>query len=117
MNAVVCTGWLQKAATVAYTPQQQRKLTFCLMLAGTGHDGDPTPWQCEVTDQPLIERVEPLMTPGRPLIVQAQLCGRAFADKGVQKGFVRYLLVTAIEFARIDRGGGAGQSSEEEETP
>lgn len=117
MNCVLCTGWLQSAATLAYTPSGRQKLTFHIMVTPKTPDAHPTPWLCEVEDTEMIRTAEPLLTAGRPVIVKGELCGRPYADKGVLKGFSRYLAITAIEFARIDRAkaGSAPVGTEEEQ--
>lgn len=112
MNCVLCTGWIQSAATLAYTPGGRQKLTFLLMVASKISGGQPTPWQCEVEEEALIQTAEPMLTSGRALIVKGELCGRPYTEKGVLKGFSRYLAINAIEFARIERGKAASVAAD-----
>lgn len=101
MNTILCTGWLQKAGTIAYTPAGRRKLMFDVMLAASAPETEATPWRCEIADPELIARVESKLTPGTAVILQAELHGRPFREKDVIKGYTRYLAVTAIEFSRV----------------
>lgn len=110
MNTILCTGWLQKPCVVAYTPAGRRKLTFDLMLAAVHPETEPTPWRCEVGDEELIARAEELLVPGRSVIIRGELHGRPFREHGVIKGFSRYLHITALEFARVERGNVAAMA-------
>lgn len=100
MNIALQTGWIH-SGDVAWVPASgatpaRRKLIFELMVHQP--DGSDMPWACEVTDDDLITRYVPLVTPGRAVIVQAELRGRPFQQQGIQKGWVRYLHVLRAEF-------------------
>lgn len=96
MNTVLLTGWLMKPAEKAYTPAGVARLVFELNVKQS--DGEIIPWHCELTGDAQIAHAEPLAGPGRPLIVQAELCGRPYLKHGVQAGWTRYLRVIAAEF-------------------
>lgn len=104
MITALGTGFLMHAAESAWTsgPNSRQKLVFDVMLQATG-DPEPTPWRCEIEDAAEIARAEKLLTPGRGVVLRAQLAGRAFVKNGVQNGWVRFLRVERVEFVRADR--------------
>jgi len=114
MNTTFATGWLQKAGCMAYTRTGRPKLAFDLMMPADEAGDPPTPWHCEIEDRDLIAHAEPLLTPGRSVIVSARMCGRPYKKHDIITGFTRYLRVTAIEFAKVDRANPVPVAEEEE---
>lgn len=106
MTTATATGYLSRPAEKAYTPTGRAKLIFDLIIA-------EVPWRCEIEDPALIEKAEPLLTAGRAVIVQGELAGRPFVERGVTKGFTRYLRINQAEFVRPDRSNKLGAAEEE----
>lgn len=96
MNFAGATGFLIKHGERACTPQGVEKLLFDVLIY-TG-SGQRIPWHCEVDQKELLDKYQPLLTPGRSIILQAELDGREFRERGVHKGWVRFLRVTKAEF-------------------
>lgn len=106
MTTATATGYLTRGAERAYTPTGQAKLIFDLVIS-------EVPWRCEIEDPVLMERAEPLLTAGRGLIIQGELAGRPYIERGVTKGFTRYLRIHQAEFVRPDRSNKVGAAEEE----
>lgn len=103
MNRVFMTGWTPRGGVRAYTTDGQPRLSFELIVKDSlGGEGT---WRAEVRDMALIDRAEELLTPGRAMIVEGELCTRPYEKGGRVVGDVRHLLVHALEFP--DRRGAA----------
>ena len=115
MITALGTGYLMHGAESAWTtgPSSRKKLVFDVMLQAPG-DAGPTPWRCEIEDAAEVARCEPLLTPGRAVVLRAVLAGRPFVERGVQKGFVRFLRVDHVEFIRADRARPEEEADEAE---
>lgn len=100
MNTAHCTGYLVKDATIAYTREGKRKLLFETFIRAEG-DADATPWTCEMADNPMLDVVAPLLTPGQGVTLDAQIAGRPFLKDGRQVGYHRFLSVTKITPAKV----------------
>lgn len=111
MNTTIATGWLVKEASTAYTPSGTKRLVFETIIRQ--QDGETVPWHCEIADPELMKRAEPLLGPGRPVILQAELCARPYLKHGIASGMIRYLRVIAAEFP--DRSGARRQEEEQPE--
>ena len=106
MTTATATGYLTRGAERAYTPNGRAKLVFDLMIS-------EVPWRCEIDDPALIERAEPPLTAGRALIIHRELADRPYVERGVTKGFTRYLRIHQAEFVRPDRSNKVGAAEEE----
>ena len=103
MNRFFMTGWTPRGGARAYTTDGKPRLSFELIVKDSlGGEGT---WRAEVRDLALIERAEELLTPGRAMIAEGELCTRPFEKQGRVVGDVRHLLVHALEFP--DRRGAA----------
>lgn len=113
MNTALLTGWTPRGGVRAYTTDGQPRLSFELIvrdsLGGEGH------WKAEIRDMALIQKAEELLTPGRAMIAEAELCTRPFEKAGRVVGDVRHLLVHALEFPdRRTAAHGAAEPAAEE---
>lgn len=103
MNRAFLTGWTPRGGVRAYTTDGQPRLSFELIVKDSlGGEGT---WRAEVRDLALIERAQGLLTPGRAMIAEGELCTRPYEKSGRVVGDVRHLLVHALEFP--DRRGAA----------
>lgn len=100
MNTACCTGYLVKDATLAYTPKGERKLVFETYVRADG-DAEATPWHCEMADNPQLDLLAPLLTPGQGVTLEAQIAGRPFLKDGRQLGYNRFLRITKITPAKV----------------
>ena len=96
MNCVVVTGYVLKDAWRASTATGMTKLLFDMMV-DTEREGE-VPWRCEVEDMTSLLRYEPMLTAGRAIIIDGQLDGRPFNERGIHKGYTRFLRVRRAEF-------------------
>lgn len=96
MNMVAVTGYLLKDADERYTQSGHKKLSCDVMVAC--QEGVSVPWRCEFEEADLIERCDGLLTAGRAVVLSAILSGRIYEERGVQKGWTRFLKVLAAEF-------------------
>ena len=100
MNTARGTGYLVKDAILAYTPKGERKLVFETFIRAEG-DSDATPWHCEMADNPQLDLLAPLLTPGQGVTLEAQIAGRPFVKDGRQVGYNRFLKITKITPAKV----------------
>lgn len=96
MNLVCITGYLLKDATEAYTTGGALKL-ICEVMIDNG-EGLHVPYRCTFNDAALILKARPYLTAGRSFIFHASLDGHMYEERGVQKGWTRYLRVEEAEF-------------------
>ena len=109
MNKALLTGWTPRGGVKAYTTDGKPRLSFELIVKDSlGGEGT---WRAEVRDLALIEKAAELLTPGRAMIAEAELCTRPFEKAGRVVGDVRHLLVHALEFP--DRRTAAHGAAEE----
>lgn len=111
MNKALLTGWTPKGGVRAYTTDGQPRLCFELVVKDSlGGEGT---WRAEVRSPALIEKAADLLTPGRAMIAEVELCTRPFEKQGRVVGDVRHLLVHGLEFP--DRRGAAHGAAAEED--
>lgn len=96
MNLVCITGYLLKDAAEAYTTTGALKL-ICEVMIDNG-EGQHVPYRCNFNSAALILKARPYLTAGRSFIFHAALDGHIYEERGVQKGWVRYLRVHEAEF-------------------
>ncbi len=103
MNKALLTGWTPRGGVKAYTTDGKPRLSFELIVKDSlGGEGT---WRAEVRDLALIEKAAELLTPGRAMIAEVELCTRPYEKQGRVVGDVRHLLVHGLEFP--DRRGAA----------
>jgi hypothetical protein len=100
MNIRIFTGYLTKAAEEAYTPATPtsppaRKLIFDVIIKDSAGHTFPEP--CVIENDALIAAMTPLLTAGKPVIIEGEQTATAWYDKGVLKGYRRRVLVRRCE--------------------
>ena len=100
MNIRIFTGYLTKAAEEAYAPATAtsgptRKLVFDVIIKDTAGHTFPEP--CVIESDALIVAVAPMLTAGKPVIIEGEQTATAWYDKGVLKGYRRRVLVRRCE--------------------
>ncbi|WP_043586926.1 hypothetical protein [Geminisphaera colitermitum] len=97
MNTISITGWLTRPAARAVSPMGRNvRLTFDLHTKDSL--GQEFPIRCAVDDLNLIASYEPLLLPGKTVIVIGELTGRPFVKSGVTQGITKEILVVRAEF-------------------
>lgn len=102
MNHVGLTGYLPHEAHEAYAPGGARFVVFDLVVTG---DPEGCPWRCEIGAAALQAKCAGRLVPGQALGIEARLASRPHVVDGRQRGWIRWLDVTHVEFVRADRGG------------
>lgn len=95
MNSRFFTGYLNKDAAVAYTPQGVKRLLFDVVIKDSR--GEVFPDKCLIDDQALIEKNELQLTSGRTVIIEGEQTSHPFMKGGVVSGYVRECRVLKLE--------------------
>ncbi|HLP07914.1 MAG TPA: hypothetical protein VK178_07090 [Opitutaceae bacterium] len=112
MNRGFITGWTPRGGVKAYTTDGQPRLSFELIVKDSlGGEGT---WRAEVRDLALIEKAEELLTPGRAMIAEVELCTRPYEKQGRVVGDVRHLLVHGLEFPDRHKAAASGAAPADE---
>ena len=72
-----------------------RKLVFDVIIKDTAGNTFPEP--CVIESDALIVAVAPLLTSGKPVIIEGEQTATAWYEKGVLKGYRRRVLVRRCE--------------------
>jgi len=108
INRVFVDGFLYDDAASAYTPAGAERLQFVFAVGA-----EQVGWKCEVVDAALIERLRGRLSRGARGVLEAQLVAKPFEKHGVQKGWEKWLRVTAFSLVaraaadKADKVGGA----------
>lgn len=106
MNIRIFTGYLTKAAEEAYAPATAtsgptRKLVFDVIIKDS--TGQTFPELCMIDSEALIIAMTPLLTAGKPVIIEGEQTASPWYEKGVLKGYRRRVLVRRCEVLNRSR--------------
>lgn len=96
MNSVCISGYLLADADERVTTGGVLKLVCDVMV--TTRSGATVPYRCVFADGPLVSRSRPYLTAGRTVVMECELDGHIYEERGVQKGWTRHLHVMRAEF-------------------